>query len=273
MVEEIKNGDVADAEAPGSPREKAVMGDEDALESLESMVDDGLEGGSVDADDEEVTEDQEDESEDESEDDSEDDEDGEDEDANADVQRVPYERLKKEVGKRKAAEETAAALKTRLEQLESVAGESMGLHPDYLSKAEAALLKQADELEQREEFLFVNLDGYEKDGKSMSADEVRKELIKVRRAVAGVSGRAQALYDERKAQMIEDMRRGRELRAKVSKKKPEAGEPVKKKRPVITPVSSGSSTLRRKSGKFNEKDFEGLGGGDAAALKAFESML
>lgn len=285
-VEEVQSVE-AEAGARGSLPEETVGGYEDAVSGLESLVsddDEALEAGEVDqdpeAEEEEESEEPEESDEENEESDEEEESDGDETEDDSEVQRVPYERLKKEVAKRKAAEESADALKKRVEQLEKTAADALGLSPDYVTADEVELLKAADWLEQRQEFLFVNMDGYEDENdpsKSMSAAEVRKELLKIQREATRKVGAAQALYDERKAQMLADMKAGRALRLEAEKKpvKPasKVGSPKAKKRPIaIEPVSSVPKPKRKVSG-LDVESFEKAGGGFDAAVNALESLV
>lgn len=164
----------------------------------------------------------------------------------AEPDKVPYKRLAAEVGKRHEAEELAKAEKERADRLENEAARALGLHPSYVSKDEAQLIHQANELETREGFLFTNLDGFEasKEAKAlglpetMTAREVREEMVRVRKDAGRIVAKANDLYEQRLAQQVADMEAGRKARLAAEKAVP--GNGAKKPAAAAVPLREGA---------------------------------
>jgi len=143
------------------------------------------------------------------------------------------ERINKRIGrstaKRKEAEERAAQAETQAQEAQAEAQSvkrqldnklsaeayRLQLAPEYLDEGETKLLQQDEQLAQSEQWLLNHFDGYtdpETGDEKYSAGVIRSKYAAVQDARRGLSGKAAALREERKSLMLEDMRRGRELR-------------------------------------------------------------
>lgn len=163
----------------------------------------------------------------------------------ADASRHESPRVEKRIAKltaqREEMRERYEESKARIEELEAQVVQPIGLHPDYLTPDERTLIANATALDEKRAFLIRHIGrGYDDPrdaNKSMSAEQIAEELVAVERN-AGRIAKAQALYDDRKQQMIEDMLAGRQLRLAKNK----LTKPTVPKPPVAPAVKPGATS-------------------------------
>jgi hypothetical protein len=139
-------------------------------------------------------------------------------------------RIAKLTAQREEFREKFEAAEVKVKELEAKTAESVGLHPDYLKPEEHKLITEANAMESRREFLLRHIGrGYDdpkNTDRSMSAEQVAEELVLVEKQASRIA-KANAIYEERKQQMLDDMRAGRQLRlSKAKLAKPVASKPV-----------------------------------------------
>ena len=142
-----------------------------------------------------------------------------------DAQAKVNERIHKINVRRKDAEAKLAEAETRISELTArdndVMREAMrlGLAPDYISKQEAADLKQYESLRAEKRWLAKHRDGYEgtgSDGReiSISASDVADRMFDVDEELSDLAPRMKSFMKDRAAQMLKDMQLGRSIRLK-----------------------------------------------------------
>lgn len=189
-------------------------------------------------------------------------------------QRVFDERLGREVAKRKSIEEERDSAQVKLaeaeqnltEQAAQVAA-ALRLDPSYLKPEERSLVMRANELEQREEELeLLELNPGDKE-----PEQVRKDLISVRRELRHIADRANAVYDRAKQQMIADLAEGRKSRTARERASASAGAPAPLRAPVGSPIRTPTAppATRPESHGMNATRFRKAG----ATLQAAEDEL
>ncbi len=186
-------------------------------------------------------------------------------------------RIAKLTAQRAEAREKLEVAEERVRELEGQVAGQIGLHPDYLTQAERKQIADATALEERRAFLIrhigVGYDDPKDEGKSLSAAEIAEELVAMEKATGAIAS-AHALYDERKKQMIEDMKAGRQLRIdrerlpKPKKKTPVAAPPAA---PAAAPAKPVSDPVKRSG--FNEERFKANGGGKDAAVVELAELV
>jgi hypothetical protein len=150
------------------------------------------------------------------------------------------------------------------------------LHPDYLKPEERTLIAEATALDERRAFLIRHIGrGYDDPknaDKSLTAEQIAEELVQVERS-AGRIAKAQSLYDERKQQMLDDMRAGRQLRlSKAKLAKPAAPKPVA---PATRPAAATSKPVTAKVQRagVDLDRFQKNGGDKEAAIRELAEMV
>jgi hypothetical protein len=192
-------------------------------------------------------------------------------------------RISELTAEKKQAEAKVLAAETRAKELETIAAEGVGLHPDYVSEAEAKLISRATQLQAREKELLRNWDGIEDDDptKARNAQQVRTEWSDVRSELDDLGPRARRIYDDKLAQMVADMKEGRRLRLErgsAIKRGAPAADPKKGVRPApAAAVPKGSAgtpgvTKPRAATAPNEDRFL-KGGANRQAAERELSML
>jgi hypothetical protein len=171
------------------------------------------------------------------------------------------------------AEAEAAAERASAAEERSAAG--IALPPDYLTGEQLALVREGNSLMERREFLLRHIgSGYDDakdDARSMSAAEVADELVRLERNAWKIQ-EAQSVYRKAHAEMLEDMRVGRELKAARAKAKPKKAAP----KPTVAAAAPAGGARKpvaavASRGGVNLKRFEERGGdADAAAAELAE---
>lgn len=201
-AEELGKMAAGDEEAAAEPTGEEAQGDEGAEEQAgEAEGQDDAEDGK--AGDEEAEEDGKADEEEEA---------GEKAEKGSHRNEKAERRIGELTARAKAAEAERDSLRAAAADAEAKAG--LGLHPSYLAKEEADLIRKADELERKQAELFEHIDeGMElADGKSLTKQEVRREYMRVQAESLRIGARANAVYEARMKQMLDDMRAGRALR-------------------------------------------------------------
>lgn len=258
---------------------EVAVADDQKSEAGSQKSEEETEDAGTKADDEVEVESKKSEDENEDEDEAEDEKPPEDADAikEGEIKGLPaevQERINRKIGKsvarRKQAEEraeaaeaTLAEAKARIAEFESRSTEDLGrnmtklgLHESYLSKDEAKLLTEVEELREAEDFCLQHFDGYEASGEgddktSYDAKQVRARYAQVRRQLEEKSPRATALRAERAKLLREDLELGRAVRLGKRKLVPEAGktEAVGKKTIKPPPVPASATPKPKQPGK------------------------
>lgn len=185
-------------------------------------------------------------------------------------------RIAKLTAQREEMREKYEAAEARVKDLEQQVVQPIGLHPDYLKPEERTLIAEATALDERRAFLIRHIGrGYDDPknaDKSLTAEQIAEELVQVERS-AGRIAKAQALYDERKQQMLDDMRAGRQLRlAKAKLPKPAAPKPVA---PATRPGATASKPVAQqvqRSGIDLDR-FAKNGGDKEAAIRELAELV
>lgn len=154
------------------------------------------------------------------------------------TQEAINKRIGKEVAKRKA-------LATELEELKGkLAGQSttdetfvkeavaLGIHPDYLTKNELAVVKQDQELSEAAKWLFDHWEGYEgtagnPNDPPFTAAEIRARYHSTQNELYRIKARAYAIQDRVAKEMQADLAEVRKRRLEKSKLKTELDKAVK----------------------------------------------
>jgi NADH dehydrogenase/NADH:ubiquinone oxidoreductase subunit G len=171
------------------------------------------------------------------------------------------------------AEKTA--LEAKLAEVQTVAASAVGLHPDYVSADEAALISRATELENQTAELFEHIDGWEE--KEMTPAQCRKAYTQAQFELSRIQSRAQALYSERFELQLADMKAGKELRlAKGKAPAVKPGSTPKKPLPVapVAPAAAGRPLSHGVQRKGMDADrFAKAGGDKDAALRELAELV
>ena len=164
-------------------------------------------------------------------------------------------RIAELTAKTKQAESKLVQAETRVKEVEAVAAQGIGLHPDYVSEPEAKILARVRDLQARERELLKHWDGIDDtdQSKARTAEQVRTEWAEIRSQLDDAGPRARSLYDDRLKQMVEDMKVGRRLRLERSNAVQKRGAPADAKRaklpaPAAVPRGSASGTPVNKRG-------------------------
>jgi hypothetical protein len=166
----------------------------------------------------------------------------------------------------------AAATGDTPEQRLAVA-QAVGLDPAYIAKPEAALVTKVNALQAEEDRLVEHPDGIEDEdpSKAMTAVQVQKRLVVLRREMAALQPRAQAAYDAGLKLQMRDMEEGRKLRlarAAAARGKPATERPTGM-RPVRAGVRVQQTIMPPGKGGLNRKKYEASG---RTTLDLIESM-
>jgi hypothetical protein len=280
MTVENTNGDATATEV--TTRE--LSADDQATASLEELVlaDDIA---NVPDEDEESTESTTEESDDDA---GEDDEDSDD-DAETEDDEEPEEeeshretrsekRISKLVAQRNELRDKLETTESRLKAIEGRVGDNLPLELDYLSDADAKLIRQANDVMQRKKFLLehvgVGFEDPKDESKSLSPKQVAMELAELEGQTTLVAD-AQKLFSERLALQKEDLKAGRLLRlsreklkkspAKVGPKvAAQAGSAGSARKPAVSQSPRRGVSVER---------FQKSGATDDAALRELEELV
>jgi len=184
-------------------------------------------------------------------------------------------KLKSEQEAAAKAKADAEAAQARAAQAEERSAAGIPLPAEYLRPEELALVREGNSLMDRREFLLRHIStGYDDpkdEAKSLSAGDVAEELVRLERNAWKIQ-EAQSVYRKAHAEMLDDMRVGRELKAARAKAKPKKVAP----KPVATAVAPAGGGRKpvaavQSRGGVNIKRFEERGGdADAAAAELAE---
>jgi hypothetical protein len=144
------------------------------------------------------------------------------------IQESINKRIGKEIAKRKALETELAQLKGNVAApsttdeafvKEAVA---MGIHPDYLTKDELAVVKQDQELSEASKWLLDHWDGYEgtagnQNDPAFTASEIRARYHSTQNELSRIKARAYAIQDRVAQEMQNDLAEVRKRRSEKSK--------------------------------------------------------
>lgn len=176
------------------------------------------------------------------------------------------------------AEEKAEAATQRAAVLEKQVATNLGVHPMFLSAEEATVIEQVNKLEAQQEQLFTRLDGYDDEmdpSKSMTAEQVRREYVRVQRLLSDLKPKAMLAYDRANADQLEALRLGRALLREQRQKRPAVRKPAavkpSPKLPAAPSVAPGSAVSVNQRGPSEER-FKSAGGTEEA-LHAELSMI
>jgi len=181
---------------------------------------------------------------------------------------------------KKQIESRATAAETRAKDLETIAAQNVGLHPDYVQEAEARLIARAQTLRTRERELLKTWDGVESDdpAKNKTPEQVRSEWADVRSELDEVGPKARRLYDERLSQMVADMQEGRRMRLERARATPRGSPPAAAKTvrppPAIPKGTAGAAGVKTPRGANapSEERFLKSGGSRHAAERELSMM-
>jgi hypothetical protein len=289
MTVENTNGDARPA---GESTQQTSVGADEGISALEQMVVDGEAPATekdnaqeetpeteakpeTESDDESAEADGEDEETEESE---EADEEDEPESEHAHKGARAEKRIHKLTAQRNEVREKLAVVEGELTAAKAVVESNIPLPADRLTPEQYRAIRQANDLEVREEFLLSHVGvGYEDDNdpsKSLTAKQVAEELVQVRRAQSHV-GDARRMYEEAKRQFLEDAKAGKLLR--LSK---QALNKTKKPAPVVKSSSSPSATAARSAASsqiqrrgMSVDRFRKSGGSEDAAIRELEELV
>lgn len=199
-----------------------------------------------------------------------------------DAQAKVNERIHKINVRRKDAEAKLAEAETRISELTArdndVMREAMrlGLAPDYISKQEAADLKQYESLRAEKRWLAKHRDGYEgtgSDGReiSISASDVADRMFDVDEELSDLAPRMKSFMKDRAAQMLKDMQLGRSIRLKS--KNIGGQKTLPSQLPKGGKASKGRMTESVRKVNMGIDGFKERGANKSALQELYESMF
>ncbi len=199
-----------------------------------------------------------------------------------DAQAKVNERIHKINVRRKDAEAKLAEAETRISELTArdndVMREAMrlGLAPDYISKQEAADLKQYESLRAEKRWLAKHRDGYEgtgSDGReiSISASDIADRMFDVDEELSDLAPRMKSFMKDRAAQMLKDMQLGRSIRLKS--KNTGGQKTLPSQLPKGGKASKGRMTESVRKVNMGIDGFKERGANKSALQELYESMF
>lgn len=199
-----------------------------------------------------------------------------------DAQAKVNERIHKINVRRKDAEAKLAEAEARISELTArdndVMREAMrlGLAPDYISKQEAADLKQYESLRAEKRWLAKHRDGYEgtgSDGReiSISASDVADRMFDVDEELSDLAPRMKSFMKDRAAQMLKDMQLGRSIRLKS--KNIGGQKTLPSQLPKGGKASKGRMTESVRKVNMGIDGFKERGANKSALQELYESMF
>jgi len=206
-----------------------------------------------------------------------------------DAQAKVNERIHKINVRRKDAEAKLAEAETRISELTARISEltardndvmreamRLGLAPDYISKQEAADLKQYESLRAEKRWLAKHRDGYEgtgSDGReiSISASDVADRMFDVDEELSDLAPRMKSFMKDRAAQMLKDMQLGRSIRLKS--KNTGGQKTLPSQLPKGGKASKGRMTESVRKVNMGIDGFKERGANKSALQELYESMF
>jgi hypothetical protein len=208
------------------------------------------------------------------------------------AQAAVNKRIAKIVKARKTVEKKAAKLETELTELRGkldgtfeATVKKLGLHGDYVSKDDAALLEKYEKLRSMKRWLRENREGYVGDGTDekpeVDARAIARREAEVEDELLELAPRAKSLWDSTLKQIREDLLAGRKARLGKATDGKDKGQGQERKPPAKPPKIPASgegarkppaSASRREKPAFDQEEVK-KGGGKSALENQFRKVF